>query len=137
MFYCGLLGSTCMIQSLGLRGGTGCIFVFVWILMNEPGIRICSLASKMRAFRFVSSPFLPALIHTPCLFPKGVRNIGRTEENFCIDGKESDFTSQNGQGLPHPDSAEDTGDPIVFTQWRRVLERIQILILTFWFRKEC
>lgn len=60
MFYCGLLGSTCLIQSLGLRGGTGYIFVFVWILMNEPGIRICSLASKTRAFRFVSSPFLPA-----------------------------------------------------------------------------
>lgn len=60
MFYCGLLGSTCLIQSLGLRGGTGYIFLFVWILMNEPGIRICSLASKTRAFRFVSSPFLPA-----------------------------------------------------------------------------
>lgn len=60
MFYCGLLGSTCLIPSLGLRGGTGYVFLFVWILMNEPGIRICSLAGKTRAFRFVSSPFLPA-----------------------------------------------------------------------------
>lgn len=59
MFYCGLLGSTCLIPSLGLRGGTGYIFLFVWILMNEPGIRICSLAGKTRAFRFVSSPSFP------------------------------------------------------------------------------